>query len=166
MLYRWDENNFEWAINSKTRTDSGWTIGFGTRYIYQNNSSTYDITTDGYFTSNVPLIKYGYGGNYAAPNTIRFNGAPVYVFSMGSNEETAPTSIKVETLYEVPSGGFMQFSKGGSYVAFNLSVSLGNNPLNVLTTQPQKTTFNQYVYSIDQSVYPNGGVSGNYWYVC
>ena len=166
MLYCWDESNFEWVVNSKTRTNSGWTIGFGTRYIYQNNYSSYDITADGYFTANIAtLIKYGYGGNYAAPNTIRFNGAPVYVFSMGSDEETAPSSVKVKTLYEVPAGGSMQFSKGGSYNSFYLTVSLGNNPLNILTTQSQKTTFNQYVYSIDQSAYPNGGVSGNYWYV-
>lgn len=138
--YRWRKSIPNYIETSETVTASNQHISRDSPYYYQSNSKP--AIVDGSWDSSGATLKLATSSYENLPNGI-------YVFSY---EPNFPVCFLTVTNCEVSaaSGNAQLSASGGEAIRYRITATAG--------------TFVGYVYSTSSSAYPNGGVSGGYYY--
>ena len=143
--YRWRKSTIRYRLAKQSVTSGSFTASGGIVYF----ADTDDPDTDPEFNTSTGKFSLTYdnvienGGTYR-PNTVK----------LVCGGERNPT--------EVYGNGFMQLDRSGSTI--KVTPPSSGQTFNRYYSQATAGTSQGYVYSTSASAYPNGGVSGNYYY--
>lgn len=156
--YRWSKSTTQNVISE---VDVGTSVNAPTVSGTIEYGQSLNVTVSGGTAQLVQDSSYSYNSLRYNPGERAFSGN-IYV-QISSDSLTAQFPYKIYKFG--PSGGFIRVSRGpdsGGYATY-IAYIVGNE-LKGITTGIGKGTFVGYVYSTNSSAYPNGGVSGSYYY--
>lgn len=156
--YRWSKSTTQNVISE---VDVGASVNAPTVSGTIEYGQSLNVAVSGGTAQLVQDSSYSYHSLRYNPGEREFGGN-IYV-------QISSDSLEAQFPYEIykfgPSGGFIRVSRGpdsGGYATY-IAYIVGNE-LKGVTTDIGKGIFQNYVYSVSASAYPNGSVSGSYYY--
>lgn len=143
--YRWRKSTIRYRLAKQSVTSGLFAASDGIVYF----ADTDDPDTDPEFNTSTGKFSLTYDNVIENGGTYRPNTA-----ALVCGGERNPT--------EVYGNGPMQLNRSGSII--KVTPQLSGEPFNRYYSQATAGTSQGYVYSTSSSAYPNGGVSGSYYY--
>lgn len=154
--YRWRKSEFSYVLNqtqhqlSTNDSSTAYSVYAGSVLKYTSTpvSGTGPVDVSGWSTRELTSSRYVLGNGYKA-------------FAFVSN--TNVTSVT--DYFDVSSGTYIGIERSGSRNIISMKAqTVRNAPLYIYTVTENIGDFVEYVYSTSSTAYPNGGVSGDYYY--